>query len=151
RARQRQSRRSAKLGRSRRKDKLCRGAGRAGTRLNEVAMLGYFVHDFNPVIFKLGGFEPRWYGFAYLLGFLGAYWLLMRLARQGMLRIPMQRVPDLVLNSCIFGVLIGGRLGYCLFYDQSLLGAARNAEGNIVFPYWGVLAVWHGGMSAHGG
>ena len=54
-------------------------------------------------------------------------------------------VPDLVLNSCIFGVLIGGRLGYCLFYQPALLGFDSQ------FPYWGVLRVWDGGMSAHGG
>jgi prolipoprotein diacylglyceryl transferase len=54
-------------------------------------------------------------------------------------------VPDLVLNCCIFGVLIGGRLGFCLFYDPWLLGF------NGTFPYWGVLKVWDGGMSAHGG
>ena len=114
-------------------------------------MLAYFVHDFNPVIVKLGWFEPRWYGFAYLLGFMFAYWLLKRLARQGMLRVPIERVPDMVLNCCIFGVLVGGRMGYCLFYDPSLLGPARGVDGHIIFPYWGVLAVWHGGMSAHGG
>ena len=55
------------------------------------------------------------------------------------------KVPDLVLNCCIFGVLLGGRLGYCLFYQPSLLGFTSE------FPYWGFLRVWDGGMSAHGG
>ena len=94
---------------------------------------------------------PRWYGFAYLCGFVAAYILLIRLARRGMLRMSPDRVPDLVLNGCIFGILLGGRLGYCLFYDPSLLGPARDLDGHLVFPYWGVLAVWHGGMAAHGG
>jgi phosphatidylglycerol:prolipoprotein diacylglycerol transferase len=79
------------------------------------------------------------------MGFLGAYLLITKLQRDGMLRLPRERVPDLVLNCCIFGVLIGGRLGYCLFYDHRLLGFTSE------FPYWGVLKVWDGGMSAHGG
>jgi prolipoprotein diacylglyceryltransferase len=48
-------------------------------------------------------------------------------------------------------VLFGGRLGYCLFYDTRLLGLFRDDHGNVAFPYWGVLAVWRGGMAAHGG
>ena len=111
-----------------------------------LSTLGYYVHNLNPVIFDLFGvIKPRWYGFAYLMGFLVAYLLIKKLSRDGMLRLHPERVPDLVLNCCIFGVLIGGRLGYCLFYQQSLLGFTSE------FPYWGVLKVWEGGMSAHGG
>lgn len=113
--------------------------------------LAYYVHNLDPVIFSLGPISPRWYGFSYLMGFLGAYLLVMKLQRDGMLRLARERVPDLVLNCCIFGVLIGGRLGYCLFYEPRLLGFARDATGQIEFPYWGVLKVWDGGMSAHGG
>jgi phosphatidylglycerol---prolipoprotein diacylglyceryl transferase len=115
-------------------------------------MLASYVHDFDPVIFKIWSLEPRWYGFAYLCGFIAAYFILIRLARGGMLRMPSERVPDLVLNACIWGVLLGGRLGYCLFYDTRLLGLMRNeVSGEVVFPYWGVFAVWRGGMAAHGG
>jgi len=110
-----------------------------------LATLAYYVHDLNPIIFEFGPIKPRWYGFAYLMGFLGAYLLIMKLSRDGMLRLAPERVPDMVLNGCIFGVLVGGRLGYCLFYQPSLLGFSN------VFPYWGVLRVWEGGMSAHGG
>jgi phosphatidylglycerol:prolipoprotein diacylglycerol transferase len=110
-----------------------------------LSVLAYYVHNLNPIIFSLGPITPRWYGFSYLMGFLGAYLLIMKLQRDGMLRLPRERVPDLVLNCCIFGVLIGGRLGYCLFYDHRLLGFSSE------FPYWGVLKVWDGGMSAHGG
>jgi len=107
--------------------------------------LAYYVHNLNPIIFKWGFITPRWYGFSYLMGFLGAYLLLLKLQRDGMLRLPKDKIPDLVLNCCIFGVLIGGRLGYVLFYDRRLLGFSGD------FPYWGVLRVWEGGMSAHGG
>ena len=79
--------------------------------------LAYYVHNLNPLIFQLGPVKPRWYGLAYLMGFLAAYLLIMKLSRRGMLRLAPERVPDLVLNGCIFGILIGGRLGFILFYD----------------------------------
>src|SRR3954451_5441629 len=79
--------------------------------------LAYYLHNLNPIIFQLGPIKPRWYGLAYLMGFLAAYILIMKLSRRGMLRLHPDRVPDMVLNGCIFGVLIGGRLGYILFYD----------------------------------
>ena len=48
--------------------------------------IAYYVHDLNPYIFRIGGWGPRWYGLAYLMGFLGAYLLLKKQARDGMLR-----------------------------------------------------------------
>jgi phosphatidylglycerol:prolipoprotein diacylglycerol transferase len=120
-----------------------------------MSTLAYYVHNLNPMIFELGPIKPRWYGFAYLMGFLGAYLLVKKLSRDGMLRLHPDRVPDLVLNCCIFGVLLGGRLGYVLFYD---LGASLHAghtpllwDFSTSFPFWGVFRVWDGGMSAHGG
>lgn len=110
-----------------------------------LAMLAYYIHDLDPYVFKIGPWGPRWYGLAYLMGFLFAYLLLKKNAHDGMLRLNPERVADLVLNGCIFGVLLGGRLGYCIFYQPSLLGFTGE------FPYWGVLRVWEGGMSAHGG
>jgi phosphatidylglycerol---prolipoprotein diacylglyceryl transferase len=120
-----------------------------------VSVLAYYVHHLNPIIVNLGPIQPRWYGFAYLMGFLGAYLLIQKSSRDGMLRLAPDKVPDLVLNGCIFGVLVGGRLGFVLFYD--LPNALRDHvtpllwsfEGS--FPYWGLLRVNKGGMSAHGG
>ena len=109
-------------------------------------MLAYYLHNLDPIIVRLGPITPRWYGLAYLLGFLCAYVLLKKLARGGILRLPLEKVPDLVLACCIFGVLVGGRLGHCLFYDPHLFTDVSSA-----FPYWGVLRVNEGGMSAHGG
>ncbi|MCL2646301.1 MAG: prolipoprotein diacylglyceryl transferase [Phycisphaerales bacterium] len=117
--------------------------------------LAYYLHDFDPIIFSLGPIKARWYGFAYLLGFLAAYMLIRKLARVGMLRLPLERVSDLVLNCCIFGVLLGGRFGYVLFYD--LPNKLRFHETPLLWdfssslPFWGVLRVTEGGMSAHGG
>jgi len=62
------------------------------------AMLAYYVHDLNPYIFRIWGVGPRWYGLAYLMGFLGAYLLLKKQARDGMLRLRPSLVQDLVLN-----------------------------------------------------
>lgn len=118
-------------------------------------LLAYYVHDLNPYVFQWWFLRPRWYGIAYLMGFLFAYLLISKLSRDGMLRLNPERVPDLVLNCCIFGVLIGGRLGFVLFYDLPI-SLSRGFKPLLwdfssAFPFWGVLRVWDGGMSAHGG
>jgi phosphatidylglycerol:prolipoprotein diacylglycerol transferase len=118
-------------------------------------VLASYIHHLNPIIVSLGPMKPRWYGFAYLMGFLGAYLLTQKNARDGMLRLHPDRVPDLVLNTCIFGILVGGRLGFALFYD--LPDAIRHGDTPMLwhftsaFPFWSVLRVWDGGMAAHGG
>ncbi len=98
------------------------------------------------------------------MGFLAAYVLLIKLARDGMLRLEPTKVPDLVLNCCIFGVLVGGRMGYVLFYDLPHVLSQNpllRPEDRINPMLWDFLddvsvleraaAVWDGGMSAHGG
>src|SRR5262245_53716716 len=87
------------------------------TSILPTTLADYWLHDLSPYIFQVWGFGIRWYGFSYLMGFLVAYVLLMKLSRAGMLRLPPERVADFVLNCCIFGVLVGGRLGFVLFYD----------------------------------
>lgn len=111
-------------------------------------MLAYYLHDLSPFVVKIPwlNLPIRWYGVSYLAGFFAAYFLLIFLARRGMLRIPVERVPDLVLNGCIWGVLLGGRMGHVLFYGPEALW-----DFSYSFPFWGVLKVWQGGMSAHGG
>jgi phosphatidylglycerol:prolipoprotein diacylglycerol transferase len=59
--------------------------------------------------------------------------------------IPVRAVADLMIYILV-GVLVGGRLGYCVFYDTSLL-----TDFTTNFPYWGVLAIHKGGMASHGG
>jgi phosphatidylglycerol:prolipoprotein diacylglycerol transferase len=117
--------------------------------------LAYYIHHLSPTIVDFGFVRPRWYGLAYLCGFYVAFLLLKKLSRDGMLRVQPDRVADLVLNACIFGVLIGGRLGYVLFYN--LPNALKAGQTPMLWafsaepPFWGVLKVWEGGMSAHGG
>jgi phosphatidylglycerol:prolipoprotein diacylglycerol transferase len=104
------------------------------------------VHDLSPFIIKFTeDFGLRWYGFSYVLGFICAYlmmsWLVQR-QRSGLTR---EQVGDFI-TYLAFGTLIGGRLGYVLFYSPDLLWKFK-AD----FPFWGVLAVNEGGMASHGG
>ena len=100
-----------------------------------------FVHpQFDPVAFSAGPLSIRWYGLAYLLGF-ALFWFLGRYrARQAWRGISIESVEDLLFYGML-GVIVGGRLGFCFFYQ----------------PQWflthpsDILKVWQGGMSAHGG
>jgi phosphatidylglycerol:prolipoprotein diacylglycerol transferase len=93
----------------------------------------------DPVAFHLGPLAIRWYGLAYLAGFLIAGWLLDRMVRDRFLPLTTAAVSDLV-GWLVVGVLIGGRLGYALFYDPGMF--LRPLE---------LLKVWEGGLSFHGG
>lgn len=110
----------------------------------QAADLGGWTHNISPVLIDLGGFALRWYGLSYLAGFAAAYLLLRFLAGRGATVIPRDRAMDAIL-TLVVGVVVGGRLGYVLLYDRSLLGLIDG------FPYWGVLAVNRGGMASHGG
>ncbi|MHC4099545.1 MAG: prolipoprotein diacylglyceryl transferase, partial [Planctomycetota bacterium] len=96
-----------------------------------------------PASWPLGGI--RWYGVAYLAGFVVAWLLVRGLAVAHRTAIPVRAVADLMIYILV-GVLIGGRLGYCIFYDPRLL-----ADFTSDFPFWGVLAIHKGGMASHGG
>lgn len=114
----------------------------AAYRGESVAVINIAAIDFppiDPVLFRLGPLAVRWYGIAYLLGFLLAYLALTRLVRRGDLRLSRERLSDL-LAWLIAGVLLGGRLGWWLFYHR---GGPE--------PWYEPFAVWHGGMSFHGG
>jgi phosphatidylglycerol:prolipoprotein diacylglycerol transferase len=95
----------------------------------------------DPVALDLPGpVDVRWYGLMYLAGFACAYVILRRMSRSGHLRLPPQAVGDL-LGVIAIGVIVGGRIGYVLFYDLSdVLADPRR-----------VLRTWEGGMSFHGG
>lgn len=94
----------------------------------------------DPVLFKLGPLAVKWYGLAYLAGFALAYVGLRRLVEAGRLRVTAEALSDL-LSWLVVGVIAGGRAGWWLFYHR-----AGGAE-----PWYEPLAIWHGGMSFHGG
>jgi phosphatidylglycerol:prolipoprotein diacylglycerol transferase len=103
--------------------------------------------NIDPVAFHIGPLPVRWYGIMYLLGFAASY-LIVRYQIAHPLQshkgkgdpLPEGFLDDLYF-SIILGLLIGARLGYVLFYGRDLV---RNNPLE-------VLAIWHGGMSFHGG
>lgn len=103
-------------------------------------------HSLSPIALDLGFFAIRWYGLSYVMGFICAYLILRGMAKRRIIPIPPHRVADLMVYI-IFGVLIGGRLGYALLgYDPSLLWTFSDS-----FPFWNLLAIHKGGMASHGG
>jgi len=90
-------------------------------------------------------FGIRWYGLAYLAGFVATYLFASRLSKRGSSPLNLELVGDFIFSAAL-GTVIGGRLGYCFFYDQSLL---LRFTGE--FPFWGVLMIHRGGMASHGG
>jgi len=96
--------------------------------------------DIDPVLFSIGPLSVHWYGFMYLAGF-ALSWLLMRLraGRLGLQQTP-QRIDDLLFYGAL-GVILGGRVGYVLFYGM---------EQFLVNPLY-LFQIWDGGMSFHGG
>jgi phosphatidylglycerol:prolipoprotein diacylglycerol transferase len=104
-------------------------------------MFAYYVHDLNPLIFRLwDNVGPRWYGLAYVLAFACSYVVYRRLAQRGFADLPVAKVGDFITGAALFGVIVGGRLGYALFYKPEMLRAPMS-----------ILRVWEGGMSSHGG
>ncbi len=100
------------------------------------------VHpNFDPVALQLGPVAIRWYGLMYLLAFVLFVWLGKIRARRNLLTGWHPRDVDDMLFYGVFGVILGGRLGYVLFY-KPLYYAQHPLE---------TLQVWTGGMSFHGG
>jgi len=94
----------------------------------------------------LGFFTLRWYSLAYIFGIILAYWHLLRMIKAPGAPMNRQHVEDL-LFYCTLGVLLGGRLGYALFYKPELF-VDFSHEG---WMPWGLPRLWDGGMSFHGG
>ncbi|MCC6429109.1 MAG: prolipoprotein diacylglyceryl transferase [Phycisphaerales bacterium] len=105
-----------------------------------------WLHDLSPYLLRISGdFGLRWYGLAYAAGFLLGYLLLRWLGNRGASLIPPQRAWDAIMIMVI-GVIAGGRIGYVLVYEPSLLTTFTNT-----FPWWGLLQINKGGMASHGG
>lgn len=100
------------------------------------------INPISPVAFSVFGLDVRWYALAYVAAFVVGYFLFRHLMREknAMVQLDKKALDDL-LTAIIFGVILGGRLGYVLFYNLGFF-MAHPLE---------ILAVWHGGMSFHGG
>lgn len=103
-------------------------------------MLNDIYHMLDPIAFSIGPFTARWYGIAYIVGFLLAILVMYFVAKRWKVRFSADDVC-VVLLAGMLGVIIGGRLGYVLFYSFELY-AAHPLE---------ILNFAHGGMSFHGG
>ncbi|MGO1161794.1 prolipoprotein diacylglyceryl transferase [Brucella pseudogrignonensis] len=107
---------------------------------------GLAFPNIDPIIFSVGPFAVHWYGLGYVVGIMFAWWYGKKLLRNHRLwannQPPMQPIAldDFVIWAAL-GVVIGGRLGYVLFYNP-----AYYFSNPLAIP-----AVWDGGMSFHGG
>ena len=96
---------------------------------------------FDPVAISIGPLAIRWYGLMYLVGFAIAYMLARSRITRGMSGSISYEIFDDLFFFCVLGVVLGGRLGYVLFYKPAYYFSHPLS----------VLAVWQGGMSFHGG
>ncbi len=94
----------------------------------------------SPVALDLGFFELRWYSLAYLAGIFVGYWYLLKLIKQPGSPLARRHADDMVFYAAL-GIILGGRLGYVLFY---------NLGWYLQHPV-DILKLWDGGMSFHGG
>jgi phosphatidylglycerol---prolipoprotein diacylglyceryl transferase len=102
----------------------------------------FHIHNMSPFLIRFGGdFGIRWYGLAYVAAFVLAWLVVRRLSRGGYCAIPPASVGDFITGTALFGVILGGRLGYMLFYDLD----AFLHDPLLFFRFW------DGGMSSHGG
>ncbi len=93
----------------------------------------------SPIALDLGFFTLKWYSLAYLVGIMIGYWYLLKLTAQPGSPMARRHTDDMIFYATL-GIILGGRLGYVLFYQPSILSNPID-----------VFKVWEGGMSLHGG
>lgn len=114
-----------------------------------MTLLATYVHDLDPVLLEIPGtpFAVRWYGLAYLAGFVLGYYVLLQFSKRKLYCVEPERLPDFVaMYACLAGVVCGGRLGEFFFYWLPQHGLSVFLDD----PLW-VFRVWEGGMASHGG
>lgn len=100
-----------------------------------------FVYpEIDPILFEIGFIKIRWYGLMYVVGFLAAWWLARRRCQRTDSPVNLKQVDDLIFYAML-GVIVGGRVGYCLVYGWEYL---------IEDPLY-LFKITDGGMSFHGG
>jgi len=101
-------------------------------------MLAYITWDVSPELFNLFGREIRWYGLCWALGLLFAVWIIQRIYKS-------EKLPEKMFDSLfvyvVVSLIIGARLGHCLFYDPVYY---------LTHPIQ-ILKIWEGGLASHGG
>ena len=110
-------------------------------------MFAIYVHQLDPIIIQFSdNIALRWYGMAYLAGFLGGYLLLKHFAEKKLWVLPPEKTADFIAAAALFGVFLGGRIGYILFYQIPKAGLDSIANDPLL-----IFRVWEGGMASHGG
>ncbi len=99
-----------------------------------------FEHTINPVLLELGPLQVRWYGVMWALSFLFVYWYVRRSARRNIIRMTDNDV-DWLMVWLVAGVIIGARLFEVLVWEPAYYFANPGE----------IIAIWHGGLSFHGG
>ena len=96
--------------------------------------------EIDPIIFSIGPLAVRWYGMMYVIGFVAGWYLAGIRAKQSWAAIKPDQVDDMIFYVML-GVILGGRVGYCIFYGLEYWAAD---------PLY-IFKIWEGGMSFHGG
>ncbi len=110
--------------------------------------LATYIHHLDPILWEIPGtpLAFRWYGLAYVAGFILGYLVLLWLSKRSLYCVAADKLGDFITGVCVFGVLMGGRLGEFFFYWLP----ERGLSGFLADPTW-VFRVWEGGMASHGG
>ena len=99
-----------------------------------------YVHNLNPVIIEVLSFKIYWYSLAYVFGFLFSLFYAKNMIKKRVINLEISIMDDFIAWA-IFGVILGGRIGYVLFY---------NLEFYLINKLE-IIKIWQGGMSFHGG
>jgi|SRR3989339_95715 len=100
-------------------------------------ILNYIHWNVTPEIFTIGEWGPRWYGLLFALSFVAGYYIMLKFFKREGIK---QEVLDSLTMYMFLGVLLGARLGHCLFYEP---------EYYLAHPIK-ILMVWQGGLASHG-
>ena len=105
-----------------------------------------FVHNFSPILIDLGLFQIRWYSLAYMLGILLGWFFAIKIikftkeSKYNFTQVTVSQFDEIIIYI-IFGIILGGRLGYIIFYNIGYYSE------NLL----DIFKIWQGGMSFHGG
>ena len=103
-----------------------------------------YTHNLDPVLFDLGFIIVRWYSLAYVFGIILGWWfgkrIINHILKNNQLKFNLKDFDDLI-TYLIVSIIIGGRLGYIVFYNP----------GYFISNPLNIIKVWEGGMSFHGG
>ena len=97
-----------------------------------------FINNFDPVAFQIMSFEIRWYSLAYILGIIIGWLLCKKIFIQ---KSDIDEKFDDFITYLVIGIIIGGRLGYVIFYNFDYY----------IINFFDIFRIWQGGMSFHGG